>query len=165
MKEAEKLLKLRKEIKKRRPNFKAYESWRYKRVKSRWRKAQGIDSNVRKKKKGVIKSPNIGYRGPKKVRGLHPTGLEEVLIQNIADLENINRKKQIIKIASTIGAKKRRIILDLADEKRILVSNPGKIMMEEKILFPTVLEELQEGVEETSELEELDDEEVLDDEG
>ena len=158
LKDIKHLLKLRKEISKRRPKFKAYESWRYKRVKSRWRKAQGIDSSVRKKEKGVIKSPNIGYRGPKKVRGLHPTGLEEVLIQNIADLEKINRRKQIIKIASSIGAKKKRIILDLADEKRILVSNPGKLLMEEKILFPQILEEAAEG-EET-----LEDEEVLDDE-
>ncbi|NHI93127.1 MAG: 50S ribosomal protein L32e [Candidatus Lokiarchaeota archaeon] len=135
MNEKDRLLRLREEKKKKRPTFKRYESWRYKRVSPSWRKAQGIDSKVRRKKKGIIKSPNIGYRGPKKVRGLHPTGLEEVLIHNIQDLDKIDKKNQIIKISSTIGIKKRRIILELADQKRILVSNPGKMVVEEKLPF------------------------------
>ena len=141
MSEKERLLRLREEKKKKRPTFKRYESWRYKRVKPSWRRARGIDSKVRKKKKGIIKSPNIGYRGPKKVRGLHPTGLEEVIIQNIQELDDIDKKTQIIKISSTIGAKKRRIILELADQRRILVTNPGKLVMEEKLPFPVVYDE------------------------
>jgi len=131
-------------MKRKRPTFKAIESWRYKRVKTHWRKAKGIDSKVRRKKKGIVSMPSIGYRGPKKVRGLHPTGLEEVLVQNLKDLENIKRKMQIIKIASTIGAKKKRKILELAEKKKILVSNPGKITMDESFLFPEPEEELDE---------------------
>ena len=159
MSEQKRLLRLREKIKKKRPTFKRYESWRYKRVKSSWRKARGIDSKVRKKKKGIIKSPNVGYRGPKKVRGLHPTGLQEVLVQNLNDLENIDKKNQIIKISSTIGAKKRRMILELADQKRILVSNPGKIVMEEKMFYPEALkeiEEIEEEYDETTEVDEVD---------
>ena len=158
MDEKERLFRLREEKKKKRPTFKRCESWRYKRVKSSWRRSQGIDSKVRRKKKGIIKSPNIGYRGPKKVRGLHPTGLKEVLIQNIQELDNIDKKTQIIKISSTIGAKKRRIILELADQRRILVSNPGKSVMEEKLPFPVVYDEaLEEEIGEESE----DSEEIM----
>ena len=72
MKQDKRLMELRKEINKKRPSFRRVESWRYKRVKDSWRKARGIDSKTRKKKKLGVKSPTMGYRGPKKVRGIHP---------------------------------------------------------------------------------------------
>ncbi|MHA2289706.1 MAG: eL32 family ribosomal protein, partial [Promethearchaeota archaeon] len=40
------LHRIRKNLKRKRPNFRRYESWRYKRVPERWRRARGIDSHV-----------------------------------------------------------------------------------------------------------------------
>ncbi|MBD3254485.1 MAG: 50S ribosomal protein L32e, partial [Candidatus Lokiarchaeota archaeon] len=57
----EKLLELRKKMKKKRPKFRRVESWRYKRVKDSWRRAKGIDSQTRKKTKSGVKMPNVGY--------------------------------------------------------------------------------------------------------
>ena len=74
-------VKLREHIKSKKPPFRRQESWRYKRLsgrKEKWRKAEGIDSKMRLKKKGWPKSPEIGYRGPKKVRNFHPSGYEAV---------------------------------------------------------------------------------------
>ena len=86
----EALLKKRKEMKKRRPSFRRVESWRYGRVKDSWRKAIGIDSQTRKKTKSGVKSPGAGYRSPKSVRGLHPSGYEEVRVITLEEVKKLN---------------------------------------------------------------------------
>ena len=101
------LIEIRKKLNKKRPSFRRVESWRYKRVKDPWRKARGIDSRTRIKSKSGVKSPSVGYRGPKKVRGLHPSGYEEVRVTNLSELEDLNHRKHAIKISAKLGAKKR----------------------------------------------------------
>ena len=128
-------LELRKKISKKRPKFHRYESWRYKKVKSTWKKARGIDSRVRKKEKGNIKSPNVGYRSPKSVRNLHPSGYKEILIHNNRELEEIDPKSEAARIGRTVGILKRTIILDRADELNITVLNPGKVLIQEDELI------------------------------
>jgi len=120
----EKLLELRKKIKSKKPDFIRYESWRYKRVKPNWRKPKGIDSKVRKKKKGWIKMPDIGYRSPKAVRGLHPSGFEEVIVYRPEDLEKLDPTKHAVRIAHTVGTRKRLAILEKAEELELVILNP-----------------------------------------
>ncbi|MEM3587493.1 MAG: 50S ribosomal protein L32e [Candidatus Jordarchaeaceae archaeon] len=134
------LLRVRKIIKGKKPTFVAYESWRYKRIKKRWRAPKGIDNIVRRKRKGVPKSPSTGYCSPKKVRGLHPSGFEEVLVYNVRDLDNIDPERQAIRIASTVGRRKAIDIMDQAESKSIWLLNPRVILAEEE-----ELEELEEG--------------------
>ncbi len=111
------LMKLRKKINKSRPSFRRVESWRYKRVKDPWRKARGIDSKTRKKKKSGVKSPSVGYRGPKKVRGLHPSGYEEVRVTTVSDIKNLNNRKHALKISGKLGTKKRIVLVDYCQKK------------------------------------------------
>ena len=119
------LMELRKNMNKKRPSFRRVESWRYKRVKDSWRKARGIDSKTRKKKKSGVKSPNIGYRGPKKVRGLHPSGYEEVRITTLDDLKKLNKNKHALKISSNLGAKKRIVLTDYCQKRGFKILNLG----------------------------------------
>ncbi|TFF99813.1 MAG: 50S ribosomal protein L32e [Promethearchaeota archaeon] len=121
----EKLIELRKKMKKKRPKFRRVESWRYDRVKDSWRKARGIDSKTRKGKKSGVKSPNIGYRTPKKIRGVHPSGYEEVRVITKKDLEDLNPKKHAIKISSRLGAKKRIPLIDYAQQRGFKILNMG----------------------------------------
>ncbi len=123
--EKKRLLKIRKEIIKKRPSFRRVESWRYKRVKDSWRKPIGIDSATRKKEKSGVKSPTVGYRGPKKVRGIHPSGYEEVRITNLKDLSNLNKKKHAIKISGRLGAKKRIAVIDYCQKRGFKILNLG----------------------------------------
>lgn len=118
------LLELRKEIAKRRPEFIRQESWRYKRIKPNWRRPRGIDSKMRLEVKGWPKRVKVGYRGPKAVRGLHPSGYKEVLVHNLKELENLNPETEAAKIAHTVGAKKRKEMLKRAKELGIKVLNP-----------------------------------------
>ena len=128
------LMELRKEIKKKNPKFRRVESWRYKRVKDSWRKARGIDSKTRKKKKLGVKSPTIGYRSPKKVRSLHPSGFEEVRITTPDDLKNLNKKKHVLKISAKLGAKKRIALIDYSQKRGFTVLNLGVSQKEIEML-------------------------------
>ncbi len=118
-------MELRRDINKKRPSFRRVESWRMIRVKDPWRKAIGIDSQTRKKTKTGVKSPSTGYRGPKKVRGLHPSGYEEVTVETVNDFEGLNKKNQAVKIASKIGGKKRIALIDYARRRGFKVLNVG----------------------------------------
>jgi large subunit ribosomal protein L32e len=79
-----------------------------------------------KKVKGWPQSPKVGYRGPRKTRGLHPSGYEEILVYNIDGVERAKPETQVIRIAHTVGARKRVEIRTRADELGIHVLNPGK---------------------------------------
>jgi large subunit ribosomal protein L32e len=146
----ERLLELRKKLKKKKPSFRRAASCRYKRVKDSWRKARGIDSKTRKKKKSGVKSPNIGYRTPKDVRGLHPSGYEEVRVINKKDLEKLSPKKHALKISSRLGARKRIPLIDYAQSKGFKILNLGISQRE--------LEELEAMLESTA----TEDEDLLD---
>ncbi len=65
-----------------------------------------------------------GYRGPKKVRGLHPSGFREVLVHNVKELEKLNPEKEAARIARTVGVRKRMAIEKRAEELGIRVLNP-----------------------------------------
>jgi len=119
------LIELRKLKNKKRPSFRRVESWRYKRVKDSWRKARGIDSQTRKKTKAGVKSPTIGYRNPKKVRGLHPSGFEEIRVSTIQEIKNLNKNHHAIKISGKLGAKKRIALIDYCQKRSFRILNLG----------------------------------------
>ena len=150
------LLKLRKKMDKKKPSFKRVESWRYVRVKDSWRKARGIDSQTRKKTKVGVKSPSIGYRTPKKVRGLHPSGFKEVRIDNKDEIDrlNLSPKKHALKISRRLGSKKRLELIDYAQKRNYRILNIG-ISQKEMEEFEAMLE---------SPIGELEDEDFLEEE-
>ena len=152
--EQKRLIELRKKIKKKRPSFRRVEYWRYVRVKDPWRKARGIDSRTRIKSKSGVKSPSVGYRGPKKVRGLHPSGYEEVRVNNIDDMKGLNNKKHAIKVSTKLGVKKRIGVVDYAQSRGFKVLNLGISQRE--------LESMEAALE--SSIEDLEDEDLLEDE-
>lgn len=128
-------------IKNNKPKFRRQESWRYKRVTDRWRRPHGIDSKMRKKIKGWPASPTTGYRSPKKSRDLHPSGFLEVRVQTIDDLSGIDPELQAVRVARTVGDRKRVEILALASERGIHVLNPRKMRVSEEIKESEEIEE------------------------
>jgi large subunit ribosomal protein L32e len=124
--EKQRLMKLRKKISKKRPHFKRFESWRFVRIKDQWRKPRGIDNKMRTEEQGWPKSVKTGYRGPAAVRGLHPSGKEEVMVWNRADVEQVDAETQVARIGGSVGGRKREAILEKAKELNIRILNPGK---------------------------------------
>ena len=107
----------------RRPAFKRQEWYRYSKLGEKWRKPKGIHSKMRRHEHVRPPMVDIGYRGPAAARNLHPSGFEEVLIYNVAGLDNIDKKTQAVRIGGTVGTKKRMAIEDRADELGIRVLN------------------------------------------
>lgn len=118
------LVKKRKKEKAKKPKFRRQESWRYERLKENWRKPRGIDNKMRKKVKGWPSSPGAGYGGPKNSKGLHPSGHVEVRVFNVDDLDKVRPDLEVVKIAHTVGDRKRIEILNKAKEMGIRVLNP-----------------------------------------
>jgi len=106
-----------------RPTFKRQNWFRYKRLGEKWRRPRGIHSKMRRHFKYRIPVVQIGFRGPASVRGLHPSGFEEVMINTPKEVDNVNPEAQAIRIASTVGDKKREIIVKKADKLKIRVFN------------------------------------------
>ena len=107
----------------RRPAFKRQEWFRYQKLGEAWRRPKGIHSKMRRGMKRRPPMVEIGYGGPALVRGLHPSGFEEVMVYNIDGLENIDPKTQAARIGGTVGVKKRIAIENRAKVLGIRVLN------------------------------------------
>ncbi len=117
-----KIKKFRKNV----PRFIRQESWRYKRLETGWRKPKGIDSKMRLKRKGYPVSPTVGYRTPRDIRGLHPSGLTEVLVYRVEDLKGLNPETHAVRIAHTVGLRKRIEIEEEAKKAGLKILNPSR---------------------------------------
>ncbi len=124
--EKRRLLNIRKQQKRTKPDFIRQESWRYKRVKPSWRRPRGIDNKMRSERKGWPASVKVGYRSPKRVRGFHPSGFEEIMIYNEYDLDFVNPSNQVVRIGHTVGRRKRVLIVQRADELGVYIVNPRR---------------------------------------
>src|SRR2546428_13128837 len=84
-----KLLALRSAKNAARPKFRRQEWFRYRKFGDEWRKPQGGQSKLRRHFGYRWNLPSIGYRGPRAVRGLHPSGFQEVLVHNERQLDGL----------------------------------------------------------------------------
>src|SRR5271155_389369 len=126
-KELLELLKLRKSVADARPRFVRPESWRYVRLHPEWRKPKGLDNKIRKSFKGYPKRVKVGYRGPAKTRGYHPSGHVDVLVYNASQLDELIPERDAVRIGRRVGSKKRAAILKRATELGLRVLNPTRL--------------------------------------
>ena len=108
------------------PEFRRQESWRYKRVKENWRRPRGVTSKMRKEESGFPAKVKNGYGSTRSTRGLHPRGLVDMLVWREVELEKLDPKVHIVRIAARVGEKKRRGILAKAKDLNFHIANPGK---------------------------------------
>ncbi len=118
-----KALRPRKQLKRKKPKFVRPESWRYVRLKENWRRPRGLDHKVRIKYDGWPPGVSVGYRGSRATRGLHPSGFKEVLVCTADELKKTDPETQVIRIAHTVGKRKRAKIIAEAKKKKIRILN------------------------------------------
>lgn len=112
------------------PRFRRHEWWRYVKLGGKhasWRVPRGIHSKTRRHWGYRPPLVSIGYGGPADVRGLHPSGFEEVLVHNEADLAKVDKATQAARIGGTVGGRKQKLIVAAADKAGIRVLNRGEL--------------------------------------
>ena len=111
-----------------RGSFKRQGLSRKKKLEDTWRRPRGLQSKQRKGYRAKGAHPQPGYGSPKAVRGMHPSGFEDVLVFNLADLENLNPEIQAVRIASTVGNRKRDEIQKKAEELGFRILNLKEVL-------------------------------------
>ncbi|TDA28841.1 MAG: 50S ribosomal protein L32e [Archaeoglobi archaeon] len=124
------LLRLRKRLKSRKPEFRRY-CWdrKLKLRRKSWRKPRGLDNAMRMEYGGKWsgrKRVKVGFKSPLAVRGLHPSGYEDILVYTPKDLEKLDPKRQAVRIASCVGLRKRLEIEKKANEMGLKILNPSR---------------------------------------
>jgi large subunit ribosomal protein L32e len=122
-KEVKSKLKLRKRIKKAKPDFMRQETFRQPSLRKRWKRPKGKQSKLRMREKARGKLVSPGYGSPKEARGLNRKGYREVLVSNPGQVGSVNAKEEMIVISSTVSRKKRLEIMKAAEEKKAKISN------------------------------------------
>jgi len=110
------MLRLRNTMNRKRPRFRRQEWFRYGRLGDSWRAPKGVSSKMRRHFRYRPNVVSVGYRGPKAVRGLHPSGFREVLVYRPEDLDKVDPKTEAVRIGRTVGMKKRLEIMERAKE-------------------------------------------------
>ena len=106
------------------PQFNRQDHHKKKRVSTSWRAPRGNLSKQRRGIKGKGDTVEAGFRTPAAVRGLHPSGFEEVRVHNVGDLDGVDGDSEAVRIASSVGGRKRERIEDAAEDAGIRVLNP-----------------------------------------
>jgi len=122
--ESLRLLKVRKKQKLKKPHFVQTDQHKKKRLKDTWRKPKGLHNKKRQYILGKGEMARPGYGSPTAVKGLHPSGFIEVLLDRIQDVDNIDPNTQAIRIARTVGQRKRLEILKKAKSMGLKILNP-----------------------------------------
>lgn len=110
------------------PKFRRQEWFRYFRLaRTGWRKPKGYQSKQRLNMKYRTPMVRIGHRKIASVRGLHPSGFEEVLVNTLSELDGLDPERQAVRIGSKVGNRKRSVMHDRADQLGLRVLNRRRI--------------------------------------
>ena len=122
-------------VKKRTKKFARHQSDQFIRIRnSSWRKPKGIDGRVRRRFKGAIPMPSVGYGSDKKTRNVHPNGFKSVVVSNVAELEMLmmHNRTYAATVAHSVSTRVRRDIIERAEQLAIRVTNAAaKLRAEE----------------------------------
>jgi len=117
------LLELRNKIKSKKPDFVRQDINKKKGLKRKWRNPRGVHSKLKQNLRGRPKHVSQGYRGPKKVRGMHKSGLQPFVVNSIKDLEMLDSRRYGIIISSSLGNKKKIFVLKKAKDSGFKILN------------------------------------------
>ncbi|KAK5631875.1 hypothetical protein RRF57_007589 [Xylaria bambusicola] len=92
---------------------------------SSWRKPKGIDNAVRRRFRGRMAMPSIGYGSNRKTRHMAPNGLKAFLVSNTKDVELLLMHKDTYaaEIAHNVSSRKRVDIIARAKQLGVKVTN------------------------------------------
>mmetsp|Transcript_6566 Transcript_6566/g.11588 ORF Transcript_6566/g.11588 Transcript_6566/m.11588 type:complete len:136 (+) Transcript_6566:73-480(+) len=112
-------------IKKKTKKINRWQSDRFMRVGKSWRAPRGIDGRFRRRFKGTGPHVKIGYGSDKKTRFLLPNGFYKFTVSNPNELELLlmHNRTYCAEIAHNVSTRKRRAILERAEQLNVRVIN------------------------------------------
>lgn len=118
---------------KRTKKFKRFQSDRFKRVKESWRKPKGIDCRVRRRFKGTNLTPKIGYGTCKRTKHILPCGKYKLTVHTPHEIDVLlmHNKKFAVEIAHNVSVRKRRAILERANQLALTVLNKSARLVQQ----------------------------------
>jgi large subunit ribosomal protein L32e len=128
------MLKIRKSLKARKPNFIREDYQKRACIPLPWRKPRGLHSKLRHRFAGHRALVDPGYGSPKAVFGLSPSGYEQMLIHTVSELQKLNSKTQGAILGSTIGLPRKIALLTEAKKLGVKVLNVKDIDAELKAI-------------------------------
>ena len=112
------------------PQFNRQDHHKKGRVSTSWRRPRGQLSKQRRGVKGKGDTVEAGFRSPTATRDRHPSGFEEVRVHNVDDLDGVDPATEAVRIASSVGGRKRERIEDACEQQEIRVLNPTYVEVE-----------------------------------
>ena len=121
-------------VKKHRNKFRRFQSDRFMRVPESWRAPRGIDGRLRRRFRGTIPQPKIGFGSNKKTRHTLPNGFKKFVVSNVKDLELLlmHNRKYCAEIAHDVSTRKRKAIVERAAALNVRVTNAAARLREEE---------------------------------
>ena len=124
MADIQNLLKIRRILKRKKPNFFAQDSYKKKKVRKRWIRPRGVHAKTRLQKRGCRGIVKIGYRTDLLVRYLDPKSAKlPVVINSLTDLDSLDKTRHSVLISSTVGTKSKINLVKSANERGFIISN------------------------------------------
>lgn len=109
--------------------FERYGWHKKKKLTKSWRRPRGHDNKMREHIAAKGAMVKVGYRRKREERGLHPSGVREVLVHNPTELPQTEHSRTgdplAVRIAATVGRRKREEIEAAAASLGIRVLNPA----------------------------------------
>ncbi|XP_006893785.1 PREDICTED: 60S ribosomal protein L32-like [Elephantulus edwardii] len=106
----------------------------YVKIKRNWRKPRGIDNRLRRRFKGQILMPTIGYGSNKKTKHMLPNGFRKFLVHNVKELEVLLmcKKSYCAETAHNVSSKDHKATVERAARLAIRVTNPNARLRSEE---------------------------------
>lgn len=120
--ETRRLIRVRDE---KRARFRRYGRDVKKRLAETWRKPKGQHNKLRRKIGAKGPYPHAGYGSPVMVRGLHPSGYQDMVVASPSAIADLDPNVHAVRIAAAVGGRKRAEIRDLAEKAGFRILNPG----------------------------------------
>ncbi|XP_041039921.1 60S ribosomal protein L32-like [Carcharodon carcharias] len=121
-------------VNKRRMKFIRHQSDCYVKIAQNWRKPRRIDNRMRRRFKGQILMPNIGYGTNKKTKYMLPSEFNRFLVHDVKKLEALmmSNKTYCARIAHNVSSKNRKTIAERAAQLATKITNPNTRLCSEE---------------------------------
>lgn len=119
-------LAIRKAEKSKKPNFKRQDYNHKVKLGQAWRKPKGKHSKVRLCRDGHQGMARIGWGSPRAASGLHPSGLQPIIVSALSDIASLDEKIHGAVLSRTVGTKKKLALVEELGKKKITILNIAK---------------------------------------